>query len=276
MQDLGLYQNIVIGDKEFPAQLIKNHILHKGLFFTPHWHEQVELHYILQGEGFISCNQNQYPVSPGSLLIVNSNELHQGICSLPVLDALVLIFDMDDFSEEIPGHHLLFQPLIQKDVIIGSLFLSLFEEDACRELGYKISMKGKIYDLIVYLMRHYVAENLTEQESLRRRRDLDRLNQVLNYMEENYMHPITAEGMASLVSLSPGRFAHLFKDIMGISPGSYLNQLRLKKAYNLLRQGALTSTETAFAVGFSDYNNFGRQFRRQYHMAPSQVQTERL
>lgn len=271
MQDIGLYQNIVIGDKEFPAQLLKNHILKKGVYFPSHWHEQAELHYILKGESFLYCNQKKYLVSPGDLLVINGNELHQGVCTTPVLDSLVLIFRMDDFSGEIAGQHLLFQPLIQKDNTIGALFCSLFEEDGQRQLGYKISMKGKIYELIVYLMRCYVSENLTEQESLRRKQNLRRLNAVLYYLEENYMHPISAQDMAGLVNLSPGRFAHLFKDIMGQSPGAYLNQLRLKKAYNLLKQGTLTSTEVAFAVGFSDYNNFGRQFRRQYHIPPSKV-----
>lgn len=272
MQDLDLYQNIVIGDKEFPAQLLKNHILTPGTFFDSHWHEHVELHYTLQGEGDIFCNQNKYHVSPGSLLIVNSNELHRGICTRPVLDSLVLIFEMEAFSGEISGRHLLFQSLIQQDEIIKTLFLTLFKEDKQRDMGYKISMKGKIYDLIVYLMRRYVSGNLTEQEGIRRKQNLARLNQILNYMEENYMNPVNVEEMAQMVNLSPGRFAHLFKEVIGMSPGAYLNQLRLKKAYNLLTLGTLTSTEAAYAVGFCDYNNFGRQFRRQFQLSPSQVQ----
>ncbi len=271
MQDIELYQNIVIGDREFPAQLLQNHILKKGPYFPSHWHEQAELHYILKGESDLYCNQTQYHVSPGDLLVINGNELHHGICTLPVHDSLVLIFRIDDFSGETAGRHLLFEPLIQKDAVIGRLFHALFEEERCQRMGYKLSMKGKILELIVYLMRHYVTENLTEQESMRRGENLRRLNVVLHYLEENYMHPITAQDMARLVNLSPGRFAHLFKDSMGLSPGAYLNQLRLKKAHNLLKQGTLTSTEAAFAVGFSDYNNFGRQFKRQYHLPPSQI-----
>ena len=277
MQDLSLYENVIRGDKEFPAQLHKNHMEHKSVFFSSHWHEQVELHYILQGSGVLYCNQNQYQVSSGDLLIINSNELHQGICTHPVFEDLVLVFDIDSFSSEIAGHHLLFQPLIPDDKIIGSLFLSLFEENACRKLGYKIAMKGKLYDLLVHLMRNYVIENLSQQEGIRRKRDLDRLNQVLNYLKKNYMDPaITTQVMAEVISLSPGRFAHLFKDIVGVSPGAYLNQLRLKAAYNLLQQGTFTSTEIAFEVGFSDYNNFSRQFQRLYQVAPSKLQGKKM
>lgn len=80
--DLTLYQNIVIGDKEFPAWFLRNHVLKPGYFFDMHWHEHVEIHYIVRGEGYIFCNQNKFHITPGNLLIINGNELHQGICTL--------------------------------------------------------------------------------------------------------------------------------------------------------------------------------------------------
>ena len=36
----------------------------------------------------------------------------------------------------------------------------------------------------------------------------------------------------------------------------------------LLKQDALTATEVAEAVGFMDYNNFGRMFRKYYGYTP--------
>lgn len=125
MQDLSLYENVVTGDKELPVWLLENHIKQAGCFFQYHWHEHVEIHHIVKGECDIFCNQNKYHVVPGNLLIVNSNELHQGICTCPVLKDIVLIFDMDTFSQEIAGRHMLFQPLIQQDSLLNELFLSV-------------------------------------------------------------------------------------------------------------------------------------------------------
>lgn len=46
----------------------------------PHWHEHIELHYILEGKTRIKLNQNEFIVQKGNLVIFNSNELHSGYC----------------------------------------------------------------------------------------------------------------------------------------------------------------------------------------------------
>lgn len=271
IQDINLYEKKVIMDKEFPAQLFQNYITKKGVYFDAHWHEHVEMHYILEGKGKFYCNQSQYIASKGTLIIINGNELHEGTCIEPNMDSLVLIFDIESFSSEVKDRRMLFHSMIQGDSKLESLFLALFEEEKKRQIGYKIAMKGKIYELISYLMRYYVVESLTERENTKRNRELNRLNVVLQYMGQFYMNPITNQELAKLINLSEYRFCHLFKEVMEESPTVYLNKIRLKKAYHLLKKGNLTIAEVSDAVGFSDYNNFGRQFRRFYGAAPSKI-----
>ena len=67
---------------------------------------------------------------------------------------------------------------------------------------------------------------------------------------------------ADLIHVSEGRFSHLFKESAGMAPLQYINKVRLEKAANLLKRGDYTVAEVANAVGFSDYNHFGRLFRR--------------
>lgn len=271
MQDLKLYEKKVIYDKEFPAQLLRNDISKKGCYFGYHWHEHIEMHYVLSGEGVIQCNQDHYNMVTGNLVIVNSNELHQGFCTTHALHALVLIFDIEAFSSEMADRRMIFQSLIEKDPVIKEIFLFLLQENKDREIGYKIAMKGKIYELISYLMRNYVVEKLTSRQNTKRNQDLNRLNVVLEYMGNNYMNPITNKELASLINLSEYRFCHLFKEVMEQSPSIYLNQIRLNKAYHLLKQGGLTVAEVSNIVGYSDYNNFGRQFRKLYGESPSKI-----
>lgn len=272
MPSLNLYENIPRGDKDFPVELIRTHMLIKDFFIPLHWHEEIELQYILNGEGIITCNQIDYRIGPGDFLIINNNQVHQGFCTLPTLDALVTVFNMNNFVADFSETPILFQPLIRNDENIRTLFLSLFKEDECRELGYRTAMKGKLYDLLVYLMRSYAIEKPPEVNLFHHKHNLDRLNPVMDFIEENYTNPsITVQDMANLTNLSVGRFSHLFKSITGISPGAYLNQHRLRKAYNLLRKGKMNSTEIAYSVGFTDYNNFSSQFRRLYRETPSKV-----
>ncbi len=93
----------------------------------------------------------------------------------------------------------------------------------------------------------------------------------MKYIEDNYSEPITNKELAAVIHVSEYRFCHLFKESLGQSPLSFINEVRLKKAFHLLEQKEMTIAEIAAAVGFQDYNNFGRLFRKYYGFAPSGV-----
>lgn len=71
--------------------------------------------------------------------------------------------------------------------------------------------------------------------------------------------------------ISEDRFNHLFKESMGMSPLQYMNELRLKKAMSLLKKREYSIAEISGQVGFTDYNHFGRQFRKYYGCSPSEI-----
>ncbi len=100
---------------------------------------------------------------------------------------------------------------------------------------------------------------------------LERLNTVLDYIQNNYREQISNQELADVIHLSEDRFNHLFKESMGMSPLQYMNELRLKKAMSLLKKREYSMTEIADRVGFTDYNHFGRQFRKYYGCAPSEI-----
>jgi AraC-like DNA-binding protein len=271
MHDLSLYEKKIINDEEFPVQINTNRISKPGVFFAPHWHEHFELHYILEGQCIIYSNQKPLQVDEGSLVIINSNELHEGISLVSDYSGLVIIFKMSTFSKEVANYHVVFQSLISGDTKIKNLMKVINEEENGKMLGYKLALKGQIYELITYLLRNYVVENLSDKENLKRIQNLERLNLVLQYIRDNYAETITISELAQLIHLSDYRFCHLFKESVGQSPLNYINEVRLKNAHQLLEKKDMTISEVALAVGFQDYNNFGRLFRRYYGYPPSQV-----
>jgi AraC-like DNA-binding protein len=271
MHDLSLYEKKIINDDEFPVQIFKNRIRKPGNYCPPHWHEHIELHYILEGQGTILCNQKPLLVEEGSLVIINSNELHEGFSHTKNYDALVIIFEMDAFSKEMANCNMIFQSLVAADTKIKELLVSIYQEELDKKSGYKLAMKGKIYELITYLLRNYVVESLSDKENSKRIQNLMRLNTVLHHIQGNYADPISISELAELIHLSEYRFCHLFKESIGQSPLNFTNEVRLKKAHHLLEQKEMSISEVAATVGFQDYNNFGRLFRKYYGYAPSSV-----
>jgi AraC-like DNA-binding protein len=271
MHDISLYEKKIINDEEFPVQMFKNQIRMPGTYCPPHWHEHLELHYILSGRGNFICNQKQLEVAEGSLVIINSNELHKGSSSTKTFDSLVIIFEMSAFSKEIANYNVIFQSLVERDLVIKEILLSVYKEEMERKHGYKLAMKGKLYELITYLLRNYVTERLSERENSSRIWNLGRLNTVLQYIQEHYTEPVTNKELADLIHVSEYRFCHLFKESIGQSPLNYINEIRLKKAYYLIEQKEINLSQIAALVGFQDYNNFGRLFRKYYGCPPSKL-----
>ncbi len=271
MHDMSLYEKKIINDEEFPVQMFTNQIRKPSFYCPPHWHEHFELHYVMEGQGTFFCNKKPIKMEEGNLVIINSNELHEGMSSSKHFEALVVIFEMDSFSREIANCNVIFQSLVEKDSKVKELMESIYEEEKNKNVGYKLSMKGKIYELITYLLRNYVVVSLSDKECIKRNKNLTRLNMVLQYIQNNYTEPIAIQTLADLAHLSEYRFCHLFRESMGLSPLNYINEVRLKTAHHLLEQKELTVSEIASMVGFQDYNNFGRLFRKYYGYAPSSI-----
>lgn len=269
--EMNLYEQKILSDREFPVQVFMNRPRGKCCYFDMHWHEHIELHYVVEGETKIQLNQEMVSAQKGSLVVANSNVLHAGFSEKSGGTMLVIIFELESLSQGLAEKNIIFQPVIQNDRRIEELMQQIYQEQEQRETGWKLACKGALLSLVCYLARHYAQEELMDRESIRRRKNLERLNTVLQYIEANYPNNISNKELAEMVHLSNDRFNHLFRESVGTAPLHYINEVRLKKALHLLKNSNYTAAQVADAVGFSDYNNFGRMFRRYYGCTPMEA-----
>ena len=68
--------------------------------------------------------------------------------------------------------------------------------------------------------------------------------------------------MAVMCGTSVTYFCNLFKRETGMTFIKYLSDLRLQNACELLRRTGQTVTEICYQVGFNDYSNFSRRFKK--------------
>lgn len=273
---LELYENKEILDTELPAQINDNFRQAEISIFKGHWHEHVEIHYVVEGEAVFYLNQQQYAVVPGDLIIVNSNELHAGDCTRAPYHSYVVIFDIADISPELAKKNCIFSQHVRGDRTVGQLMQQLCQEKNQAQFAYKQVCKGLILELLAHLCRNYVVQMIPERDSKRRKKDLDRLNTVLYYIEKHISEPITNAQLAQIACLSEDRFCHVFRSSVGKPPLQYINDMRLKKALGLLENSEHTVTEVAESIGFRDYNHFGRLFRKRYGCTPYDIKSGRI
>jgi len=94
-----------------------------------------------------------------------------------------------------------------------------------------------------------------------------RIVEAVKYIEENYARGIGVTDIVEYVNLERTYFSRLFKDDTGLSPQSYLVELRLNKAAELILSGE-GAEKVSSKVGYSDYNTFVKAFKTKFGVTP--------
>jgi predicted TIM-barrel enzyme/AraC-like DNA-binding protein len=92
---------------------------------------------------------------------------------------------------------------------------------------------------------------------------------VKQHIEDNYMNEIQLADIALVAQISPGYLSARFKHDTGVSFTSYLISYRMDKAKELLQTPAGTCREVAEAVGYYDYAQFSKIFKKYVGVSPA-------
>lgn len=105
-----------------------------------------------------------------------------------------------------------------------------------------------------------------------------RIRKVVRLIDEDPAARRSVGDLAALAHLSPSRFAHVFRDEVGIGPKRYLEGRRLARAGDLLLTTDRTVEQIARDVGFESPEHFSTRFRavigvppREYRKRPTRV-----
>ena len=99
--------------------------------------------------------------------------------------------------------------------------------------------------------------------------DQRRVKLAIDLMRSRYGDTLTLEDLARPLDVSIYQLIGLFKRTVGLTPHSYLTQVRLGGACSLLKRGAGIA-ETAVLCGFYDQSALCNHFRRSYGLSPLQ------
>jgi len=98
----------------------------------------------------------------------------------------------------------------------------------------------------------------------------ERLGSVEQYIREHINEPLNREILAEVAGFSVPHFHRIFTAHMGENISSYVRRVRLERAGRKLRFGAVDITEVALAAGYDTHAAFGKAFKQQYGLSPSE------
>lgn len=98
----------------------------------------------------------------------------------------------------------------------------------------------------------------------------EQMKRIIEYIDANITKNITLEDLADCISVSKSSISHIFKDNMQVSPKQYILQKRLALANSLIRSG-IPPTTVAIQVGYDNYSNFYRMYKKYFEESPAGV-----
>ncbi len=145
---------------------------------------------------------------------------------------------------------------------LAGFFRAAVQENELREPGWQAAVIAQAELLCVGLIR--ASANMRPPQSER----MELMDEIMLYIEQNMTEKLSLEQTARHFHVSESTVSQLFRKRLAVSFYRFVTQRRLIAAKNLIQTG--TSLErTAVEVGFGDYSNFYRAFRREYGITPA-------
>lgn len=98
----------------------------------------------------------------------------------------------------------------------------------------------------------------------------EHLRHVQRYIRQHIDEPLTRDVLADVAGFSVPHFHRVFIGCTGESAASYVRRMRLHRAGLKLRCGAVDITQVALAAGYASHAAFGKAFKKQYGISPSE------
>ena len=99
---------------------------------------------------------------------------------------------------------------------------------------------------------------------------------AIAYMEEHYQEKLTLNKVADQIYVSQWHLSKLLNKQEGKNFSEILNQIRINKAKDLLKDPALRIVDIAEQVGFMDVAHFSRVFKKTAGVSPNEYRNTRL
>ena len=256
------------------------------------------LHFVVEGEGWLSCPDGTHTrIGPNWAIVIPAGQDHSldttghidqelKIDCTPSGPPVHYIVAGDDGPSEMKvgcgtmnvryGEALgLFDHLTELLVIdmsgipeVPSLFKTLLDEQGQDAPGKYVLQGAVMTHLLVYMFRALGEQSesnlawLNALDDPRLARAIDRILQ-----DPGGLHSV--ESLADVACMSRSTFSKHFHDAFSSSPMALVNHVRLERAAKMLTRGSASIEQIGKCVGFSSRSHFSQAFKRHTGVSPA-------
>lgn len=237
-----------------------------------HYHHAFEIYYLKDGECNYFIDNHLYNIKAGDLILIPEGTIHKtNYCG--TTHTRLLINCSYDYIPQVVIERLATINYLYRNNKIQAELDAVFSkiEAECSNPDVLSSEILKCYTAELFFL---IMRNENSYENDRDERNL--VEQVLDYVRDNYMNDVKLSIVAKHFSVSAEHLSRLFKKETGFGFSEYLTVVRLQKAEYMLRnEPGRAISEVAYACGFNDGNYFSYKFKAVYGVSPTKIKGKR-
>ena len=246
--------------------------------YGPHRHLRIEINYVKKGNCVLYLDDESVTFREGEIMIITSGNNHlfeagsEGT-TLMQLEFLPEIFSYFNFKPENGTTASMLATLCSEENKVIKIVNNVCIMRVVQLIVNELELKSRYYQHLVVM---YYAELLVliyryMDEGYLPICTNDSLKKAIAYIRLNYQLEITMYDVAECAGISERYLRRLFSQYLNLSPLDYLNQLRINKAVELLKNTEMSVKEVCYLCGFRSPQYFSRIFKQQMGFSPREV-----
>ena len=240
-----------------------------------HFHPEIQITLILKGFGEFIIGNKKGKFEAGDLFIIDQNEphiFHSDISfyntSNLISHSVSIFFNRNSFGETFFDCKELFtiKEFIEKfsmgiqikklPVKVQTIFKNHFKVEPLKKFQLFINLLEELKNSENKIFLNQEAKIIKASKS-----GDDKLNNVFNYISENFKNEISLKRAAKISNMSIPSFCRYIKKRTRKTFTSLVNDLRINEAQKLLIKTELSVSEIAYEIGFKNLSHFNRKFK---------------
>lgn len=241
---------------------------------APHLHPEIELVLVLKGNPFFNIDGTLMQFSENSIILLNSNELHEIISEeqpSTLLHLHILAEYFEGYFPQMKFIHFHENRIVSKNhQLFLYTFCKLLKTYVLQEPYYQIQCSSLINIMLYDILQscaYYEMYGVKLKTTAKRSRQI---SEIIRYIEEHCAEKITLTDLSESLNLSVSYLSHFIQDNLHRSFSEYLTYTRYLNAKSLLMKGETSLTEICYNCGFSSYRYMSNAFKKYSDYTPKE------
>lgn len=254
--------------------------LHSVNYVPSHWHNSVEIIFVLRGTLEVTANGLRRRLAEGDVLLINDCRVHE-VIGLDMNIIATFLIPMAYLKENVRGiEQVQFEcdsgsadkerkPALER---IRQYLAEMVQLNHKKDELYEMELQVRMISVFSILMKQF---KLPDRGKGINEKYMDRLLRIIRYIDDHYKEPITLQAIARQEFLTVPYLSKFFRENIGLNFQSYLTSIRLKHSVeDLLRHEDAPIADIALSHGFPNAKSFYAAFKNKYRITPHEYRKQ--